>query len=75
MHTDNGQRIRGGQRNKPGRGSICESSGPGLTGRGESNGSMQGMTSNHWTKAQVKLGFNLYCQLPFGMRGEPYMSP
>ena len=27
MHTDNGQRMRAGQRNKRGRGSICESSG------------------------------------------------
>lgn len=24
------------------------------------------MTNNRWTKEQVKLGFNLYCQLPFG---------
>jgi len=24
------------------------------------------MTSSRWTKEQVKLGFNLYCQLPFG---------
>ena len=24
------------------------------------------MPSNRWTKEQVKLGFNLYCQLPFG---------
>jgi len=24
------------------------------------------MANNRWTKEQVKLGFNLYCQLPFG---------
>jgi len=24
------------------------------------------MTNSRWTKEQVKLGFNLYCQLPFG---------
>jgi len=23
------------------------------------------MSQNRWTKEQVKLGFNLYCQLPF----------
>jgi hypothetical protein len=30
------------------------------------NHSIDVMTSPLWTKEQVKLGFNLYCQLPFG---------